>query len=152
MERLEDRTLLSAPEASPTAVLSTYEGNNNGISVLAGQSTSIANQALGKLQVLDGVSQYIRTPFQTPLTANQLTGSSPSPAGFTIVDKPVVNSDGSWSPNADGNFFEVAFIQTWSNPQILVTGPSGFSYLDGSDGGGPYEKETRQTNSSTNAS
>src|SRR5579875_569389 len=138
LERLEDRTLLSAPEASPSAVLDAYQGSNNGISVLAGQSTSIANQALGGLQILDGISQYIQTPFQTQsqLTANQVTGSSSLPSGFTLVEKPVVNSDGSWSPNTDGNYFEVAYSQTWSNPQILVTGPSGFSYLDGSDGGG----------------
>jgi Ca2+-binding RTX toxin-like protein len=137
LERLGDRTLLSAPEASPSAVLGAYQGSNNGISVLAGQSTSIVNQALGGLQILDGISQYIQTPFQTPLTANQLTGSSPLPAGFSLIEKADIDpTTGNWIPYTDGNYFEVNYTQTWNNPQILVTGPSGFSYLDGSDGGG----------------
>ncbi len=140
LEPLEDRTMLSGYQ--PGDVLSAF---NSGANTLAGQSANIAGQAL-ELTIplvsqsdklgsdLVGVANDVQTPFNTnSLSASnwqsQLTG-----AGFKIVESPVVNSNGTWSPNADGNFLEASWSQTFSLPAVLVAGSTGFSYLDSTGG------------------
>src|SRR5579875_1874772 len=140
LEILEDRTLLSG--AQPSDVLAPF---NSAASNLAGQTTSIVNQALNltlplmnssdKLgSDLVGLANNIQAPFNTNNLAANNWQSQLKNAGFTIDESPVVNSDGTWSANSDGNFLEATWKQTFSIPVALVAGSTGFPYLDNAGG------------------
>ncbi len=140
LEILEDRTLLSGVQ--PSDVLAPF---NNAASALAGQTTSIVNQALNltlplmnstdKLgSDLVGLANNIQAPFNTNNLAPNNWQSQLTNAGFKVDEAPVVNSDGTWNANSDGNFLEVTWKQTFSIPVALVAGSTGFSYLDSTGG------------------
>jgi Ca2+-binding RTX toxin-like protein len=147
LEHLEDRTLLSS---SPLDVFNSATSN-----LAQNQIPSIVNQALGlplpmtndpqtnKPQLLAsdlvGVVSDIQTPFQTPLKLSQLQGNPNTPItgafGFTLDDPANVDASGNWTPNQDGNYFEVTYQNTFpSLPAVIVAGSTGFSYLDGNGG------------------